>query len=614
MKNKKNKLDNRKSINVNDYIKEVNIGIKDKIFIYTSPLSVNDLSEKLFIPSGRILKYFFLSTPSIVLNVNSILTKDQIAEVCLENDLDFQIDEEINLENVLDLINFEKEDNEATLKPRSPIVTIMGHVDHGKTTLLDNIRKTSVVDSEAGGITQHIGAYQVERENQTITFIDTPGHEIFSEMRARGANITDIIILVIGADDGLKPQTEEAIDHAKAADVPIIVFINKMDKENANPEKILSRLSEKNVVAEEWGGDTIVIKGSAKSGDGLNELLDAIILTSEVLELKANPDRFANGIVIESNLDKGFGPVATVLIKGGTLNKDDYVVVGSSFGKIKVMHDENKKVLTKAGPSKPVRIAGLDIIPESGMNLLAFKDEKQAKKIADIQKNKKNLETNLHSQSNEIRAKIISGEYKNINLIIKTDFHGSLEAVKNIISKIDVAGATTTVIRAAIGGITESEVKLAQSTKSFIIGFNIRPNKKIVDIAKQSNVEILTFDIIYKLKDEVENILKGSLDLIYIDKILGEAKILQIWKHSDIGTICGVKVDSGKIVRGAKARVIRNDVIIYTSEIKSLRSNKDPVNEVKEGRECGFTIKNFNDLKENDVIEIFEVVEKKQYE
>ena len=614
MKNKKNKLDNRKSINVNDYIKEVNIGIKDKIFIYTSPLSVNDLSEKLFIPSGRILKYFFLSTPSIVLNVNSILTKDQIAEVCLENDLDFQIDEEINLENVLDLINFEKEDNEATLKPRSPIVTIMGHVDHGKTTLLDNIRKTSVVDSEAGGITQHIGAYQVERENQTITFIDTPGHEIFSEMRARGANITDIIILVIGADDGLKPQTEEAIDHAKAADVPIIVFINKMDKENANPEKILSRLSEKNVVAEEWGGDTIVIKGSAKSGDGLNELLDAIILTSEVLELKANPDRFANGIVIESNLDKGFGPVATVLIKGGTLNKDDYVVVGSSFGKIKVMHDENKKVLTKAGPSKPVRIAGLDIIPESGMNLLAFKDEKQAKKIADIQKNKKNLETDLHSQSNEIRAKIISGEYKNINLIIKTDFHGSLEAVKNIISKIDVAGATTTVIRAAIGGITESEVKLAQSTKSFIIGFNIRPNKKIVDIAKQSNVEILTFDIIYKLKDEVENILKGSLDLIYIDKILGEAKILQIWKHSDIGTICGVKVDSGKIVRGAKARVIRNDVIIYTSEIKSLRSNKDPVNEVKEGRECGFTIKNFNDLKENDVIEIFEVVEKKQYE
>ena len=614
MKKNKNKLDNRKSINVNDYIKEVDIGIKNKVFIYTSPLSVNDLSEKLSIPSGRILKYFFLSSPSIVLNVNSILTKDQIAEVCVENDLDFQIDEEINYENILDLINFEKEDTEKTLKPRSPIVTIMGHVDHGKTTLLDNIRKTSVVDSEAGGITQHIGAYQVERENHTITFIDTPGHEIFSEMRARGANITDIIILVIGADDGLKPQTEEAIDHAKAANVPIIVFINKMDKENANPEKILSRLSEKNVVSEEWGGDTIVIKGSAKSGDGLNELLDAIILTSEMLELKANPDRFANGIVIESNLDKGFGPVATVLIKGGTLNKDDFVVVGSSFGKIKVMHDENKKVLTKAGPSKPVRIAGLDIIPESGMNLLAFKDEKQAKKIADIQKNKKNLETNLNNQSNELRAKIISGEYKNINLIVKTDFHGSLEAVKNIISKIDVNGATTSIIRAAIGGITESEVKLAQSTKSFIIGFNIRPNKKIVDIAKQSNVEILTFDIIYKLKDEVENILKGSLDLIYIDKIIGEAKVLQIWKHSDIGTICGVKVDSGKIVRGAKARVIRNDVIIYTSEIKTLRSNKDPVNEVKEGRECGFTIKNFNDLKENDVIEIFEVVEKKQYE
>ncbi len=614
MKKNKNKLDNRKSINVNDYIKEVDIGIKNKVFIYTSPLSVNDLSEKLSIPSGRILKYFFLSSPSIVLNVNSILTKDQIAEVCVENDLDFQIDEEINYENILDLINFEKEDTEKTLKPRSPIVTIMGHVDHGKTTLLDNIRKTSVVDSEAGGITQHIGAYQVERENHTITFIDTPGHEIFSEMRARGANITDIIILVIGADDGLKPQTEEAIDHAKAANVPIIVFINKMDKENANPEKILSRLSEKNVVSEEWGGDTIVIKGSAKSGDGLNELLDAIILTSEMLELKANPDRFANGIVIESNLDKGFGPVATVLIKGGTLNKDDFVVVGSSFGKIKVMHDENKKVLMKAGPSKPVRIAGLDIIPESGMNLLAFKDEKQAKKIADIQKNKKNLEANLNNQSNELRAKIISGEYKNINLIVKTDFHGSLEAVKNIISKIDVNGATTSIIRAAIGGITESEVKLAQSTKSFIIGFNIRPNKKIVDIAKQSNVEILTFDIIYKLKDEVENILKGSLDLIYIDKIIGEAKVLQIWKHSDIGTICGVKVDSGKIVRGAKARVIRNDVIIYTSEIKTLRSNKDPVNEVKEGRECGFTIKNFNDLKENDVIEIFEVVEKKQYE
>ncbi len=614
MAKKNKKVDNRKLINIKDYIKEVDIGVKNKVFTYTSPLSVNDLSEKLSISAGSIIKYFFLSKPAIILNVNSILSKDQIAEVCLENDLDFQIDEEINYENVIDLINFEKEDNAETLKPRSPIVTIMGHVDHGKTTLLDSIRKTSVVDSEAGGITQHIGAYQVETGEHKITFIDTPGHEIFSEMRARGANITDIIVLVIGADDGLKPQTEEAIDHAKAAKVPLIVFINKMDKENANPEKILSMLNEKNVISEEWGGDTIVIKGSAKVGTGLNELLEAILLTSEMLELKANPDRFANGVVIESNLDKGFGPVATVLIKGGTLNKNDFVVVGSSFGKIKIMHDENNKILLKAGPSQPVRIAGLDIIPELGTNLLAFNNEKEAKKIADIQKNKINNLTNANSQNSEIRAKIISGEYKNINLIIKTDFHGSLEAVKAIISRINVNGATTTIIRAATGGITESEVKLAQSSKSFIIGFNIRPNKNVLNIAKQTNVEILTFDIIYKLKDEIENILKGSLDIIYSDNIIGEAKILQIWRHSDVGTICGVKVDSGKIVKGAKARVIRDNVVIYTSEIKTLKTNKEPVNEVKEGRECGFTIKNFNDLKEGDVIEIFEVVGKKQYE
>ena len=610
MAKKINKNEQRQTVDISKQIKSVEVGIKNGVFIFKSPLSVEELAKKLNKNPNEIIKFFFLK--GNLINLNTILDEEKIGEICLEYGYDFQIEKEINVENVLDNISFD--DNEKDLKNRPPVVTIMGHVDHGKTTLLDVIRQSSVTSSEAGGITQHIGAYQVEKNGKKITFIDTPGHEVFAEMRARGANITDIVILVVAADDGIKSQTQEAIDHAKAAGVEIIVFVNKMDKPGANFEKVMSQLSEQDIVAEEWGGSHIFIKGSALLKQGIDELLSAIQLVSDIKQFKANPDRFAYGTIIESNLSKGYGPLATVLIQNGTLKKSDYIVAGQSYGKIRMMFDSNGQEILIAPPATPVKIAGLDSVPVAGDKFLALDNEKQAKDIAvkiKMKNNRLEWNTNINAALNQ---QIKEGIIKDLKIILKTDVHGSLEAIKSMISKIEVENAHLTIVRAAIGNITETDIRLAQTTHAIIIGFNIRPSRQIKDLSDQEKVEIKTYDVVYKLKEDLERMMIGKLDPIITEQEIGEAKVSKLWRHSQIGVICGCIVTNGKVKRGAKVRVVRDGVIIYNSEINTLQHGKNAVSEITAGNECGLTIKNFNDVKEDDILEVYSIIEKSHLE
>ncbi len=602
---KNNKKEQRQSIDINKQIKTVDVGVKNGVFIFTSPLSVEELAKKLGKPAGEIIKFFFLKGE--IISLNSVLNEEQIGEICLEYGYDFQIEKEVSAENVLDNIIFDDNPNDLQLRPA--IVTIMGHVDHGKTTLLDVIRESSITANEAGGITQHIGAYQVEKNHKKITFIDTPGHEVFAEMRARGANITDIVVLVVAADDGIKSQTQEAIDHAKAAGVEIIVFINKMDKPGANYEKVMSQLSEQDIVAEEWGGNHIFIKGSALLKQGINELLEAIQLLADVKQYKANPNRFAYGTVIESNLDKGYGPVATVLVQNGTMKKSDYIVAGQSYGKIRMMFDSNGHEIQSATPATPVKIAGLESVPIAGDKFLVLDNEKQARELANKIK-QKNSRLEWNNKNSTLRQQIEDGVVKNLKIILKTDVHGSLEAIKSMISKINIENAHVDIVRSAIGGITETDVRLAQTSQAIIIGFNIRPTRLVKDLSEQEKIEIKTYDVIYKLKEDLEIMMMGKLDPIITEEEIGEAKVQKIWKHSEIGTICGCIVNSGKIKRGAKVRVVRDGVIIYNSEISTLQHGKNQASEILAGNECGLTIKNFNDVKENDILEAYVIVEK----
>lgn len=602
---KNNKKEQRQSIDINKQIKTVDVGVKNGVFIFTSPLSVEELAKKLGKPAGEIIKFFFLKGE--IISLNSVLNEEQIGEICLEYGYDFQIEKEVSAENVLDNIIFDDNPNDLQLRPA--IVTIMGHVDHGKTTLLDVIRESSITANEAGGITQHIGAYQVEKNHKKITFIDTPGHEVFAEMRARGANITDIVVLVVAADDGIKSQTQEAIDHAKAAGVEIIVFINKMDKPGANYEKVMSQLSEQDIVAEEWGGNHIFIKGSALLKQGINELLEAIQLLADVKQYKANPNRFAYGTVIESNLDKGYGPVATVLVQNGTMKKSDYIVAGQSYGKIRMMFDSNGHEIQSATPATPVKIAGLESVPIAGDKFLVLDNEKQARELANKIK-QKNSRLEWNNKNSTLRQQIEDGVVKNLKIILKTDVHGSLEAIKSMISKINIENSHVDIVRSAIGGITETDVRLAQTSQAIIIGFNIRPTRLVKDLSEQEKIEIKTYDVIYKLKEDLEIMMMGKLDPIITEEEIGEAKVQKIWKHSEIGTICGCIVNSGKIKRGAKVRVVRDGVIIYNSEISTLQHGKNQASEILAGNECGLTIKNFNDVKENDILEAYVIVEK----
>ncbi|MBQ5492611.1 MAG: translation initiation factor IF-2 [Mycoplasmataceae bacterium] len=603
MKKKKNinkkETDNRKNIEINTLLKKVEVGVnKDNIFVFTSPLTVTEFAKKINKSASEIIRYFLLKGQ--IITINTLLSEDQIAELCVNFNLDFDKQDEITEENILN--NIKLDDKNLILESRPPVVTVMGHVDHGKTSLLDTIRNSHVRVKEAGGITQHIGAYQIKHKDRHITFIDTPGHEAFSEMRARGAEITDIIILVVAADDGVMPQTIEAIDHAKASNAKLIVFVNKMDKPTANVEKILAQLSDNGVVGEEWGGETVIIKGSALTNQGINELLDAIFLITDLQDYKAAINSLPIGTVLESRLDKGSGPLASILVQKGVLKKGDYLVVGATFGRVRTLKDENNHEIDEARPSKAVIVSGLNNLAEAGDKFIALRDEKLAKSIANKIAQKQIRQDRLFQmQQNNQTTK----DTKVTNVILRADVNGSIEAIKNLFEKINIDGTTLKIIRSAIGAISESDVKLAKASNALIIGFNVRPVKSVRDLANNIGIKIIFQNVIYALKDQMEKILIGTLDPVYEEEIVGEAKVQAIFKASSIGTIAGCVVTSGKIVRNSNVRVIRDGIVVYTSTISSLKHLKDDVKEIKEGKECGLTITGFNDIKENDILECF---------
>ena len=546
-----------------------------------------------------------------MVNINSPISFENAEIIVLDYGKDLKKEESANVANFEE---FEVNDKEEDLVSRPPVVTIMGHVDHGKTTLLDAIRKTNVAEGEAGGITQAISAYQVKYNDKLITFIDTPGHAAFTEMRARGASITDIVIIIVAADDGVMPQTREAIDHAKAAGVPIIVAINKMDKPGANPDKVMNEMAEAGLMPEEWGGDIIFTKLSALTGEGIGDLLENILLIADINNYRANPNRYAMGTVVESRLNKHVGPVVTVLVQNGTLRLGDPIVVGTAFGKVRTLRNDKGEEITSALPSQPVEITGLNEVPSAGDRFMSFATEKEAKNIASIRKDQVRIRENKAKSTvslDDLFAKIGEG-LKEINVIIKADVNGSAEAVKNSLQKIEVDGVKINVIRSTVGGITESDIVLAKASNALIIGFNVRPSKVIDDKAKEEGVEIRFYNIIYKAVEEMEAAMKGMLDPEFEEKILGNAEIRQIFKFSKVGNIAGCSVTDGIIRRDAQARIIRDGVVVYDGKIGSLQHEKDVVKEVKKGYECGITIDGFNDIKVGDVIEAYEMVEVKR--
>ena len=579
--------------------------VDENVLLYKEGMKVSDLANLLDVSTGEIIKK--LMGLGIMATVNNSVSFDTVELIALDYNKTVKKEEQADISN---FENYEIEDREEDLVERPPVVTIMGHVDHGKTTLLDYIRNSNVASGEAGGITQEIGAYQVECNGKKITFIDTPGHAAFTEMRARGASVTDIVIIIVAADDGIMPQTKEAIDHAKAAGVPIIVCINKIDKPEANIDRVMTGLVEAGLTPEEWGGDTIVTKISAKTGEGVDELLENILLIAEMQELKANPNRYATGAVLESKMDKHVGAVATLLISNGTLRLGDPIVVGTAFGKVRTLKDDLGRNIVEAPPAMPVEITGLSSVPSAGDKFMAFETEKQAKQIAsDRALREKDDDTNRTGMSlEELFGKINEG-LKEINVVLKTDTNGSLEAVKSSLEKIEVEGVKINVIRGAVGGITESDIVLASASNALIIGFNVRGNNKVLDMAKQYNIEIRLYDIIYKVVEDMEQAMKGMLEPIYEEKVTGTAEIRQLFKFSKVGMIAGCHVTSGTIKNNDKARVVRDSIVIYNGSIKSLQHEKDQVKEMSKDHDCGLTLDNFQDYKEGDIIEVYELVE-----
>lgn len=580
----------------------------DKIILYKEGMTVKDLADSLGEnPTVLVKKLFDLGA---LTNLNQAIDF-QTAELLTE-----LYDKELKKEETRDIYNFEEYeilDKDEDLVNRPPVVTIMGHVDHGKTSLLDTIRETSVVSGEAGGITQHIGAYQVLVNGKLITFIDTPGHEAFTEMRARGASVTDIVIIIVSAEDGVKPQTLEAIDHAKAAKVPIIVAINKMDLPNANPDKVLIELSEAGLTLEEWGGDTLVNRISAKTKMGIDELLENILLIAEMEELKANPNRYATGSVIEARLDKNIGSVVTALIQNGTLRLGDPVVVGTNYGKVRTLKNENGENIAVAGPSTPVEITGLNDLPIAGDRFMAFETEKEARKVSEERKLRaKEANTNRSGMTLEDLFSKVKEGAKSISVVLKTDVKGSEEAIKQSLAKINSHDVKVDVIRSGVGTITESDIVLANASNAIIIGFNVRPNSKTVSLAKEYGVDIRLHNVIYKIVEELEDAILGMLDPEYEEKVLGTAEVRQLFKFSKVGTIAGSYVTDGIIKNGDKARLIRDGIVIYDGTIASLQRGKDKASEVKKGIECGITIENFSDIKEGDIIEVYALEEVKR--
>ncbi|WP_209122346.1 translation initiation factor IF-2 [Alkalihalobacillus sp. BA299] len=570
---------------------------------YSGTLTVGELAKKLHKePSEIIKKLLFLG---VMATINQELDKDSIELIA--GDYGVEVEEEI----IIDETNFEEfveEENEAELQERPPVVTIMGHVDHGKTTLLDSIRHTKVTAGEAGGITQHIGAYQVEVNGKRITFLDTPGHAAFTTMRARGAQVTDITILVVAADDGVMPQTKEAISHAKAAGVPIIVAVNKMDKEAANPDRVMQELTEFELVPEAWGGDTIFVPVSALQGDGIDELLEMILLVAEVEEYKANPNSLARGTVIEAQLDKGRGPVATLLVQSGTLKVGDPIVVGNTFGRVRAMTNDLGRRVKAVGPAAPVEITGLNDVPQAGDQFKVFADEKTARQIGETrmirQRDEERNETSKVSLD-DLFNQIQQGDIKEINVIIKGDVQGSVEALKGSLEKIEVAGVKVNIIHTGVGAITESDIILAAASNAIVIGFNVRPDANTKRVAESENVDIRLHRIIYNVIEEIESAMKGMLDPEYEEKVIGQVEVRQTFKVSKIGMIAGSYVTDGKITRDSTVRLIRDGIVIYEGAINALKRFKDDVKEVSAGYECGITLENFNDVKEGDIIEAY---------
>lgn len=585
--------------------------IGDGIVEYEDGITVGELAEKIGQTPANVIKVLFML--GTMVTINSSLDDEQVELICLEYGYEPKkniVVSEINFEE------FEIVDDDEDLSGRPPVVTIMGHVDHGKTTLLDSIRKSKVVDGEFGGITQHIGAYQVDVNGKKVTFLDTPGHEAFTAMRARGAQVTDIVIIVVAADDGVMPQTKEAVDHALAAGVPIVVAVNKIDKEGADPERIKSEMSEIGLMPEDWGGDTVYCNISAKKGLGIQELLETLTVVAELADLKANAKRYAYGSVVEGRLDKGRGPVATLLVQNGTLRAGDPIVVGTAFGRVRQMLDDSGRDLKEAGPSTPVEITGLNDVPVAGDKFMAFESEKMARHVGEERQKAKQEQdrgTSSAMSLDDLFTQMKEGKIVDLNIIVKADVNGTAEAVKGSLEKIDVDGARVNVIRSTVGAISESDVLLASASQAIIYGFNVRPDANVRRKAEEEGVEIRLHNIIYKMVEEIEAAMKGMLDPEFAEVVTGQAEIRQVIKVSKVGNIAGCYVTDGFIRRDCGIRLIRDGVVIYEGKLASLKRFKDDAKEVATGYECGVTIENYNDIKEGDIIEgyIMEEVERK---
>lgn len=597
----KNKYKNKKK---NDNHDAENKGIDEPIEI-PSHITVADLAQAIDVSLteliGKLISYGIMASQNEELDFENA----QIISMEFGKELVQMTEEDLEEDMMLEL---DFEDKESSLKSRPPVVTVMGHVDHGKTSLLDSIRNTSVTRREAGGITQHIGASVVTVDNNKIVFLDTPGHEAFTAMRSRGAQVTDLAILVVAADDGVMPQTLEAINHAKAAEVPIIVAINKMDKEEANVERIKQELAENGLMPDDWGGDAICVPVSARTGDGIDELLEMVLTVAEMEELKANPNRRAIGTIIEAQLDKGRGPTATVLIQKGTLKTGDIVVSGTTSGRIRAMFDDKGKNVKKATPSYPALILGLSDVPEAGDTLYAVEDERTARGYA--QKAKEVLKEDMVRSSSNINLddlfnQISSGDIKDLNIIIKTDVRGTIDAVKQSFEKLSNDEVKVNIIHGAVGGITDSDVNLAVASNALIIGFNVRPSQSAIDLANYENVEIRTYRVIYEAIEDIKNAIKGMLSPKLIEEVIGRSEIRAVFKVPNVGSVAGIYVTSGKITRNASVRLIRNDIVIHEGNISSLKRFKDDTKELATGFEGGLGIENYNDVKEGDIIEAY---------
>ncbi len=573
---------------------------ENRVLTYKNDMNVAQVAEALGISNAAMIKK--LMQLGLMASVNQVIDRDTIEVIAMDEG--FTIQDEV----ITDLARYDEMeivDDPTDLQKRPPIVTVMGHVDHGKTTLLDAIRKSRVVEGEAGGITQHIGAYQVIRNGEPITFIDTPGHAAFTQMRARGAKVTDVVILVVAADDGVMPQTLEALDHAKAANVPIIVAVNKMDKLSANPDKVMSELADRGLIPEAWGGKTPYVMVSALKKQGLDTLLDVIQLISEIEEFTANPNRLAKGTIIEASLDKGRGAVATLIVENGTLRVGDFIVVGNTYGKIRTMQDDLGRRYKEAKPSQPIEITGLNEVPQAGDIFMSFADERTTKDIA-MERQSRVRESELKAMKKTSLDTLLGqkeSESKELNLIIKGDVQGSIEALKGLLEKIDIEGFHVNVVRATVGAITENDVSLADASKAIIIGFNVRPTAAVKQVADQQGVEIRLYSIIYRVQEDIEAALKGMLEPTFEEVVTGQAEVRDIFKISRIGTIAGSYVTDGVIKRDALVRVIRDGVVVYEGKLASLKRFKDDTKEVRAGFECGLSIENYNDLKVGDVIE-----------